>query len=198
MKTKWLGWTRRGIVRYIQSFDEEFLRRKWKKVILHHTYKPTVSNFNEKPDASYWLTAIDRVHRSKGWKKIAYHFIIMPDGLIYVGRELDEDGAHTVGHNHNSIGVCVFGDFNTETMPTSQYISTKYLIAFLLVALKLDHNSLFFHRNFALKTCPGSKLDLVQWREIVRLTLPSAQQIYDDIKKTKEGIKCLKGIGLRY
>jgi len=39
---------------------------------------------------------------------------------------------------------------------------------------------------------------LVQWREIVRLTLPSAQQIYDDIKKTKEGIKCLKGIGLRY
>ena len=73
---------------------------------------------------------LDGWHREKGWKSIGYHFVIqngfawniqeyLPslDGSVENGRFLDGDdfitdneaGAHTLGYNNTSIGICLIG-----------------------------------------------------------------------------------------
>ncbi len=172
-----IGYTRRGIVPYIaQKWD-----RDWRMVILHHTWKPTVKDFEEKPDGVYWMKVIDRYHRMKGWRKIGYHFVVMPDGLIYVGRTLNETGAHTVGKNDTAIGVCLLGNFDEEEMPSEQYVTMKYLVCWLLNRFGLTPNDLFFHRDFAQKTCPGLKLQKSEIRKVIQLNTFEATKRFIEI-----------------
>ena len=44
-----------------------------------------------------------------GWSDIGYHWVIRIDGSIEVGRPLEKSGAHTKGHNKDSVGVCYIG-----------------------------------------------------------------------------------------
>ena len=48
-------------------------------------------------------------HREKGWNGIGYHYVVRRDGSIELGRPLEEVGAHCVGHNSHSIGICYEG-----------------------------------------------------------------------------------------
>jgi hypothetical protein len=86
-------------------------------------------------------------HLEKGWSDIGYHFVIQNgaptrshlmverrihalDGQVECGRYLDDDtflsdiekGAHALGYNANSIGICLIGvkDFTSRQM-TSLY-----------------------------------------------------------------------------
>ena len=52
---------------------------------------------------------IDGWHKDKGWKGIGYHFVVRRDGTVETGRPLSEVGAHVVGHNRYSIGICYEG-----------------------------------------------------------------------------------------
>ena len=44
-----------------------------------------------------------------GWQDIGYHYLIDRDGQVARGRALETQGAHTSGHNANSIGICLVG-----------------------------------------------------------------------------------------
>lgn len=52
---------------------------------------------------------VRRWHLAKGWADIGYHFFIRLDGTIEVGRALATAGAHVVGFNAHSIGICYAG-----------------------------------------------------------------------------------------
>ncbi len=66
---------------------------------------------------------IDDWHRKRGFRRsdqaraaynprltsIGYHWVIDTDGAIYSGRHPDEIGAHAVGHNTDSLGICMVG-----------------------------------------------------------------------------------------
>lgn len=60
---------------------------------------------------------IDNWHKDKGWKGIGYHFVVRRDGTIETGRRLDEIGAHVVGHNRHSIGICYEGGLDSAGEP---------------------------------------------------------------------------------
>ncbi len=60
---------------------------------------------------------IDNWHKSKGWKGIGYHFVVRRDGTVETGRRLDEVGAHVVGHNRHSIGICYEGGYDSAGEP---------------------------------------------------------------------------------
>jgi len=126
---------------------------------------------------------IDRYHRSKGWKGVGYHFVIMPNGLIFVGRGLNEVGAHAAGQNERMVGVCLLGNFDDEVIEEPQWISMKYLLSFLLYRFDLKPHNIFFHRQFANKTCPGRRLVLSDIRVVIEKTLPDAIKRYEEILK---------------
>jgi len=53
---------------------------------------------------------IHQWHLERGWSGIGYHFVITEEGEIETGRPLYWKGAHVVGYNANSIGICLIGD----------------------------------------------------------------------------------------
>ena len=57
----------------------------------------------------YTVADIDKWHKQRGFKCIGYHYVIYRDGSVHQGRPLNEIGAHTTGHNANSIGICYIG-----------------------------------------------------------------------------------------
>jgi hypothetical protein len=63
------------------------------------------------------IAKIDAYHRSKGWKCVGYHEFVHRDGTVEHGRNIAEPGAHVVGHNLHSIGLCYEGGLNSAGEP---------------------------------------------------------------------------------
>ena len=101
---------------------------------------------------------IDRWHKERGFKKIGYHYVIYIDGSIHVGRQEEEIGAHTVGHNANSIGICYIGGCAKDgrTPKDTRTEAQKNALCGLLSELvkKYPDASIHGHREFANKACP--------------------------------------------
>ena len=75
--------------------------RKINKIILHCSAT--------KEGKHYTAKDIDRWHREQGYTMIGYHYVILLDGTVEYGRPLEMQGAHTYGHNADSIGICYIG-----------------------------------------------------------------------------------------
>lgn len=64
---------------------------------------------------------IDAMHRARGFTMIGYHEVITLDGNVEQGRPHDQVGAHAVGHNTHSIGICLVGGLNLARKPANTY-----------------------------------------------------------------------------
>ena len=100
---------------------------------------------------------IDRWHREKRYRMIGYHYVILIDGTIESGRPLEQAGAHCLGHNAHSIGVCYIGglDHNgcpADTRTPEQHKAMTELINKLLQ--RFPDATVHGHREFANKDCP--------------------------------------------
>lgn len=100
---------------------------------------------------------IDKWHKQRGWKGIGYHYVIDLDGTIEKGRPESEIGAHTVGHNRNSIGVVYVGglDKNGKPKDTRTEEQKEALLEILRQLLcKYPKATIHGHNEFAKKACP--------------------------------------------
>ena len=79
-----------------------------KEIILH-----IIDSDNPKHDN---IETIRSWHTSppRNWSDVGYHFYITSKGERQPGRPLKITGAHTLGHNRDTIGVSTFGKFGTE------------------------------------------------------------------------------------
>ncbi len=125
--------------------------RKIDSIILHCSATPEGKDFT--------LEDIDRWHRQKGFAKIGYHYIIYRDGTVKTGRLVNEVGAHCVGHNLHSIGICYIGgcaaDGKTpkDTRTPQQKASLQQLLTQL--HREFPEAKLYGHYQFAHKACPS-------------------------------------------
>jgi len=107
---------------------------------------------------------IDEWHRERGFNEIGYHYVILNgnpqranvlvDGFIETGRDISKEGAHCLGHNERSIGVCLIGKSGHFT--PKQYKS----LVFLIKSLKASYNGInvFMHSDLDpinKPLCPG-------------------------------------------
>ena len=102
-------------------------------------------------------TDIHLWHKDRGFDGIGYHAVIKRDGDIEAGRPLYWDGAHAVGHNHHSIGICLVGrDRFSEEQMTS--------LESLIEEIHKTHPKakVVGHRDLdPRKTCPN--FDVSEW-----------------------------------
>ena len=95
--------------------------------------------------------------RGNGWIDIGYNVIIEGDGGLYPGRPLHIPGAHTRGHNKDSIGILVTGN-NLILKDRWNIVQTRTLMKVVTV-LEALHTAakLKGHRDFenASTECPG-------------------------------------------
>jgi len=133
------------------------------KIIIHHS-------LTEDGKTVSWQ-AIRNYHiNTNGWSDIGYHFGIelIDNSLeILVGRPLLSVGAHTVGQNENSIGICCVGNYDIVSPTFKMYAKLAELVANLLIVFKLDINSIYGHRDFAPKSCPGKLFDINELKRLV-------------------------------
>ena len=93
------------------NFNEELKpRTQTDYIILHHS---GVKKRHTAEDIHQW-------HKNRGWAGIGYHYFINKEGEIFECRPRNTVGAHAIGYNNNSIGICFEGDFNNETMEEAQ------------------------------------------------------------------------------
>jgi N-acetylmuramoyl-L-alanine amidase len=121
------------------------------EIIVHCSATPEGKDFT--------IADIDRWHRQRGFTKIGYHYVIYRDGTIHVGRNESEVGAHCLGHNQNSIGICYIGGLSSDgkTPKDTRTDAQKKALTTLLQALKKKYPSasIHGHRDFAKKACPS-------------------------------------------
>ncbi|WP_394707662.1 N-acetylmuramoyl-L-alanine amidase [uncultured Bacteroides sp.] len=60
---------------------------------------------------------IDRWHRQRGFWSIGYHYVIRLDGSIEQGRDVCLTGAHCMGWNERSVGICYVGGLDEHGHP---------------------------------------------------------------------------------
>lgn len=127
---------------------------KW--LIVHHTGG---TDANPLADTSnHTAEQVDAWHKAKGWDGIGYNWYIEKNGTLKKGRAEDKTGAHTIGYNDQSIGICLAGNFDA-TLPTQPQIDTlTKLLQSKLIQYNLSLDKIVPHRKFASKTCYGNKL----------------------------------------
>ena len=128
--------------------------RPLNSIILHSTATP------EGRDVS--VVEIRNWHLDRGWNDIGYHYVIYRNGAIKLGRPLSEQGAHTLGHNEDSIGVVYVGGTDKsgnakDTRTLQQRISMRLLIAYL----KAKHGikTVLGHGQCTHTECPSFDVD---------------------------------------
>lgn len=125
-------------------------------LIVHHT-----GGTDKDPlaDTSHHTFAIvDEYHKSLGWGKIGYHYFIDKAGNITQGRKDDEEGAHTIGYNTKSLGICLAGNFDV-TMPTiAQRNTLRDILTIKSKQYAIPLEKIVPHRFASGKTCYGKLL----------------------------------------
>ena len=97
-------------------------------------------------------------HLHRGFADIGYHFVVRLSGEIEVGRPLWMQGAHCLGHNPGSIGVCYVGGCDAGMNPAdTRTAPQRDALAGLLRWLKIHFPAatVHGHREFAAKACPS-------------------------------------------
>jgi len=104
---------------------------------------------------------IDKWHRAQGWYCIGYHYVIRRDGTIEEGRDREVIGAHVVGFNESSVGICLVGgvDANDPRKAENNYTQEQFdSLKKLLEELKSTYPQAKIqgHRDFpnVKKACP--------------------------------------------
>lgn len=121
-------------------------RSKTEHLILHHAA------------ANGSAEDIHRYHVSLGWTGIGYHYYIRKDGSIYRGRPENTVGAHTVGYNDISIGVCFEGNFDVEYMSDAQRQGGEWLVNDIMT--RYPNLKVGGHKDYDSTSCPGKHFSL--------------------------------------
>ncbi|QQQ17766.1 N-acetylmuramoyl-L-alanine amidase [Brevundimonas vitis] len=126
------------------------------KLVVHCSATPAARDIG--------VAEIRAMHKAKGWHDVGYHYVIRRDGRVEKGRPDEVTGAHVVGHNTGSLGICLVGgvkpDMTAETNFTpAQYASLETLLTTLSArypkARICGHRDLSPDRNGDGKVTPG-------------------------------------------
>lgn len=115
-------------------------------ITVHHSATPTNQNaFNF---ARYHID-------SKGWKGIAYHFVIDPDGTINKTNEYTAWTYHNGYNNKNAIAICLVGNFENFN-PTENQRRSLVKICKKLKSEIPSIKNLMGHKEYKFSTsCPA-------------------------------------------
>lgn len=144
-------------------------------------------------------TAMAVGYTQPGLRHIGYHYVICTHGAIDAGRAEEEIGAHCLGHNAQSIGVCMIG---MDAFSLVQWASLGALVRGIRartpsITAVIGHRETspdidgdgFIEPQEWLKTCPGFSVADWMRRNMTPLPLHVLDQhpIHDQQTPPKKG-----------
>ncbi len=160
-------------------------------IVVHHSGGTDLNPLQDSSNYTVDQCNIDHKARfnfksSLGWW-VGYQYFIDKEGKATQCRADKEEGAHTIGKNNSSIGICLAGNFDA-TMPTARQIEA---LKTLLIEKSKEYNipkeNIVPHRTFAKKTCYGNKLSESWARDLIVVSGNEhiVSQIQELLKKIK-------------
>ena len=125
--------------------------RKINEIIIHCSATPEGKDFT--------VDDIRRWHLARKFADIGYHYVVYRDGSVHKGRAENLVGAHCLGHNANSIGICYIGGCTADgkhpkdTRTPQQKTALRQLVNQL--KFYYPHATVHGHNEFANKACPS-------------------------------------------
>ncbi len=144
------------------------MRSSTSKVILHCSYTPIDMDVDAERIRGWHVAG-------RAWSDIGYHGLTHPNGKIEWGRDIEVQGAHTAGQNHDSIGWCLIGGakrvtingqsqlINACTVLEEQLKSTRTTIRYLMKMYPSIKEVKGHYEYSDSKTCPN--FDATHWWE---------------------------------
>lgn len=115
--------------------------RKINTIHIHHTAEPNKRNYKG-------LETIKNIYqyhtKTRGWSDIGYHWLISPEGTIWVGRDPNRDPASITNYNKGALAIALIGNFDTEILEEPQKKTAIELTKFLLSTFQLEAEKVFF------------------------------------------------------
>jgi len=95
------------------------------------------------------------------WPGMGYHYFISANGTIDQTQALELASNHVYGHHHNTVGVCLAGNFDHVIPTPAQLAASGRLIAWLMQELNIPLQNVWGHKAFprATTSCPGKQWD---------------------------------------
>jgi len=150
-------------------------------LIVHHT-GGTKSNPLE-DTSHHTFEIVDAYHKSLGWEGFGYHYFINKAGALKAGRAENYHGAHTLGYNEKSLGICLAGNFDATTPTEAQAKTLANLLSDLCGKYNIPRENIVPHRRFAQKSCYGKNL-ADDW----------AQKLVPEDTRKEQMLAALKGV----
>ena len=125
-------------------------KRNIKEIIVHCTATPE--------GRPVTIKEITNWHKQRGFSTIGYHYVVMLDGSVQNGRDVNVAGAHCTNHNSISSGVCYVGGCDKQMKAKdTRTDAQKRALLDLLKRLRIMYPAakIYGHRDFANKACPS-------------------------------------------
>jgi len=130
------------------------------KISIHH------SDSNDGPDLQWggirkWHMGIPpNGPRDGPYRDIGYHAgieLIKDHYEILIGRPWNQNGAHTLDHNWQALGLCLVGDFTLVQPPDAQLRLAAKFVRFWMELYGIPITQVYRHKdlNPGLTECPG-------------------------------------------
>jgi N-acetylmuramoyl-L-alanine amidase len=130
------------------SFRSLTRRKETNRIVVHNSGTPTG---NAKEFHRYHVEVMK-------WAGIAYHFVILPTGVIERGRPQEMVGGHCLHNNLDTIGICVVGNFDYQTPSPAQVDALTRLLGWLCWQYHMPVEHILGHRDLNSTSCPGKSL----------------------------------------
>lgn len=154
------------------SFDKPIpiasTSRSIDELIVHCTATPEGKWF-DRNDVNAW-------HKNRGWLMIGYHYLILLDGTIQVGRPIGMIGSHVKGHNTGTVGIAYVGGLTSDgkkpkdTRTQKQVNAMFWLCQALVDKYKIKKPIKGHYEYDPGKACPSFNVKNDQLRSIKRRT----------------------------
>ena len=138
----------------------------WGAIRRFHTSYVYKGNIIDKNRALHLIQEGEYV--KKPWSDIGYHIGIervYDDYEVLMGRMFNRGGAHAVGYNDKSIGICCVGNYDLMPPPEPLLERLTVVCKFLMPLYNIPIEKIKGHRDVANKTCPGKLFDLDKFKE---------------------------------
>jgi len=156
-------------------------------LIIHHSGGTDADPMSD--SSNYTVAMCNRDHKARfnfisslGWY-VGYQYIIEKDGKVTQCRKDDEEGAHTVGQNKNSIGIMLSGNFDATDPTESQKTALRELLKQKMTQWSIPKENIVPHRKFASKTCFGKRLPDDWAQKLVVSSPQTKEQIKSEINR---------------
>ena len=160
------------------SFSSDGQTRNWDSIRAYHmSFRYQGNTITEQQYAQY-LADGKTAGLEKPWADVSYQFGVENiNGKLEVltGRAIGEIGAHAIGFNDKSIGICLIGNYDLDSPSEDRLFTVASLCRQMQLEFGIPRDQVLGHRETFVKrgvpvekTCPGSQFDLVKFRARLR------------------------------